>query len=77
MDVFLILFACLVSPFVPATDAPAIPTAVGLAQSPAQTVDVFDAKGNRLAWGRHTADGRTDYFRPDGTRIGWSRTAGR
>jgi hypothetical protein len=77
MDVFLILFACLVAPFTPATNAPTSPSVAGLAQPPAQHVDVYDAQGNRIAWGRKSVDGRTDYFRPDGTRIGWSRTTAR
>ena len=74
MDVFLILFACLVSPFVPATDSPA---PVGIAQSPTQRVDVYDSKSNRVAWGLRSADGRTDFFKMDGTRIGWSSTTNR
>jgi hypothetical protein len=80
MDVFLILFACLVAPFTPATDTPsgpAIPPGAGLSQPTAQRVDVYDAQSNRVAWGRVHSDGRTDYFRTDGTRIGWSSTTGR
>jgi hypothetical protein len=74
MDVFLILFACLVAPFTPAKDT--TPPIVGVYHPPAQRVDYYDAKSTHVGWGR-VQDGRTDYFTMNGQRIGWSQTTGR